>query len=42
MEEYLGHFREFSDIQEASPRPLHELELPRPLSLDIRHATGSR
>jgi anaerobic magnesium-protoporphyrin IX monomethyl ester cyclase len=31
MEEYLGRFREFSDIQEASPRPLHELELPSPL-----------
>jgi anaerobic magnesium-protoporphyrin IX monomethyl ester cyclase len=28
MEEYLGGFSEFSDIQEVQPRPLHELEFP--------------
>jgi hypothetical protein len=30
MDEYLHGFREFSDIQDARPRPLHELELPPP------------
>jgi hypothetical protein len=26
MEEYLGRFHEFSDIQDARPRPLSDLE----------------
>ncbi len=30
MDDYLGRFREFSDIQEASPRPLQDLELSPP------------
>jgi anaerobic magnesium-protoporphyrin IX monomethyl ester cyclase len=28
IDEYLGRFSEFSDIQDTRPRPLHELELP--------------
>jgi hypothetical protein len=36
VDAYLARFNDFSDIQDARPRPLHELEMP---NLDRRPAS---
>jgi anaerobic magnesium-protoporphyrin IX monomethyl ester cyclase len=42
MEEYLSRYGEFSDIQEARPRPLHELEQSAPGEHAARDAVRGR
>jgi hypothetical protein len=41
MDDYLASFDEFSDIQDARPRPLHELER-RPLVDTLPQGSHSR